>query len=158
MSTRLERRTSPCSAVSIDFWPMMSAEETAGGGAAFPLAAMNLLDRILALRNRHQLGEISLHGTYYIATGRLENEMDRLLAHTFRLSANRRLAKHLRNERPHLLTFLHCPGAEATNNAAEQAIRPAVIARQTWGRQPQSDVRPLLRRSSVFQRLQAAVL
>jgi transposase len=100
--------------------------------ARFPLAVMRLLHKSLALRDRHQLGQVSLHGLY-VATGRLENEMDRLLAHTFRLPANRRLAKHLRHEQPHLFTFLHCPGMEATNNAAEQALRPAVIARKTWG-------------------------
>lgn len=100
--------------------------------ARFPLAVLQLLHKSLALRDRHQLGEVSLHGLY-VATGHLENEIDRLLAHTFRLPANRRLAKHLRHEQPHLFTFLHCPGIEATNNAAEQAIRPAVIARKTWG-------------------------
>jgi transposase len=93
---------------------------------------MQLLRKGLALRDRYRLGEIALHGLY-VATGRLENAMDRLLAHTFRLPANRRLAKHLRHEQPHLFTFLHCPGIEATNNAAEQAIRPAVVARKTWG-------------------------
>lgn len=100
--------------------------------ARFPLAVMQLLQKSLALRDRHQLGAVSLHGLY-VATGRLENEMDRLLARAFRLPANRRLAKHLRHEQPHLFTFLHCPGIEATNNAAEQALRPAVIARKTWG-------------------------
>jgi hypothetical protein len=44
-----------------------------------------------------------------------------------------RLANHLRHERPHLFTFLHCLGIEATNNTAGRAIRPAVIARKTWG-------------------------
>jgi transposase len=100
--------------------------------ARFPLAVMQLLHKSLALRDRHRLGQVSLHGLS-IATGRLLTEMDRLLARTFRLPANRRLAKHLRHEQPHLFTFLHCPGIEATNNAAEQAIRPAVIARKTWG-------------------------
>jgi transposase len=100
--------------------------------ARFPLAVMQLLRQGLALRDRHRLGQVTLHGLS-IATGRLVNEMNRLLARTFRLPANRRLAKHLRHEQPHLFTFLHCPGIEATNNAAEQAIRPAVIARKTWG-------------------------
>jgi len=100
--------------------------------ARFPLAVMQLLQKSLALCDRHNLGEVSLHGLY-VATGRLENEMDRLLAHISRLPANRRLAKHLRHEQPHLFTFLHCPGIEPTNNAAEQALRPAVIARKTWG-------------------------
>ena len=100
--------------------------------ARFPLAVMELLHKALALRDRHQAGAVSLHGLY-VATGRLECSMDRLLARTFRLPANRRLAKHLCHEQPHLFTFLHCPGISATNNAAEQAIRPAVIARKTWG-------------------------
>ena len=100
--------------------------------ARFPLAVLQLLRKGLALRDRYQYGEISLHGLY-VATGRLENSMDRLLARTLRLPANRRLAKHLCHEQPHLFTFLHCPGIEATNNRAEQAIRPAVVARKTWG-------------------------
>jgi len=101
-------------------------------GARFPLAVMALLRKGLALRDRHGLGQMSRHGLH-VATGRLENSMDRLLARTFRLPPNRRLAKHLCHEQPHLFTFLHCPGIDATNNAAEQAIRPAVVARKTWG-------------------------
>jgi len=101
-------------------------------GSRFPLAVMQLLYRSLALRDRYGIGEISLHGLR-VATGRLEYAMDRLLARTFRLPANRRLANHLCHEQPHLFTFLHCPGIQATNNAAEQAIRPAVVARKTWG-------------------------
>ena len=101
-------------------------------GARFPLTVMQLLQKSLGLRDRFQLAEISQHGLR-VATGRLENALDRLLAHIFRLPANRRLANHLIHEQPHIFTFLHCPGIEATNNAAEQAIRPAVIARKTWG-------------------------
>jgi len=101
-------------------------------GARFPLAVMHLLRKGLLLRDRFQLAEISRHGLD-IATGRLENALDRLLGHTFRLPANRRLANHLIHEQPYVFTFLHCPGIDATNNAAEQAIRPAVVARKTWG-------------------------
>ena len=86
----------------------------------------------LALRDRYVRQEISTHGLY-VATGRLVAHMDRLLSRTFHDPANRRLAKHLRHEEPWLFTFLHCPGIEATNNAAERALRPAVVARKTWG-------------------------
>src|SRR2546429_8002903 len=48
-------------------------------------------------------------------------------------SANRRLKNHLWRERPSLFTFLYCPGLEATNNAAERALRPLVVARKNWG-------------------------
>jgi transposase len=106
--------------------------ETASAAARFPQAVLQSLLEGLALRDRHARQEISLHGLH-VATGRLAAEMDRLLAKTFRDPANRRLAKHLRHEEPWLFTFLHCPGIEATNNAAERALRPAVVARKTWG-------------------------
>jgi hypothetical protein len=32
-----------------------------------------------------------------------------------------------------LFTFLYCPGLDATNNAAERALRPLVVARKNWG-------------------------
>ena len=47
--------------------------------------------------------------------------------------ANQRLANHLRHEQPFLFSFLYCPGLDATNHAAEQAIRGMVIARKVWG-------------------------
>jgi len=47
--------------------------------------------------------------------------------------ANRRMARHLEHERLWLFTFLHCFGLDATNNAAERAIRGMVIARKVWG-------------------------
>jgi transposase len=107
--------------------------ETASAATArFPLAVMQLLGKGLALRDRYSRQKISEHGLG-VATGRLEASMDRLLSKAFRDAANRRLAKHLRHEQPWLFTFLHCPGIDATNNAAERALRPAVIARKTWG-------------------------
>jgi transposase len=68
-----------------------------------------------------------------VATGRLEAAMDRLLDKDYRTASNQRLAKHLRQQREYLFTFLHFPGLEGTNNRAERAIRPAVIARKVWG-------------------------
>jgi transposase len=107
--------------------------ETASAWAArFPQAVMQTLVEGLTLRDRYEREEISWHGLQ-VAAGRLAAQMDRWLAKTFRNPANRRLAKHLRHEQPWLFTFLHCPGIEATNNAAERALRPAVVARKTWG-------------------------
>lgn len=107
-------------------------ETAAAAASRFPQAVMESLLEGLKLRDRYQRHEISWHGLN-VATGRLEANMERLLAKTFRDPANRRLAKHLRHEQPWLFTFLHCPGIEATNNAAERALRPAVVARKTWG-------------------------
>ena len=100
--------------------------------ARFPQAVMQSLLQGLDLRDRYQRQQISWHGLN-VATGRLEANIERWLSKTFRDPANRRLAKHLRHEQPWLFTFLHCPGIEATNNAAERALRPAVVARKTWG-------------------------
>jgi len=100
--------------------------------AGFPLAVRALLDKALNLRDRYAQGLVSLHGLW-TAAGRLEAQLDRLLARSYRSPSNRRLAAHLRHEQPHLLTFLRCPGLEATNNAAERALRGVVIARKVWG-------------------------
>ena len=57
-----------------------------------------------------------------------------MLERTYREPANRRLAKHLRHERPYLFTFLYCPGlVDATNNLAERVMRLLVVIRKNWG-------------------------
>jgi len=99
---------------------------------AFPLAVEDLLQTSLKLRDRYERDEVSEHGLS-IATGKLEAKLDRMLATRRRNAANRRLARHLEHERLWLFTFLHCPGLDATNNAAERAIRGMVIARKVWG-------------------------
>lgn len=107
-------------------------EKVSPGAARFPADVLELLRKALALRDRYALEEISAHGLA-VATGRIEAAMDALLLKTYRADANRRLAKHLRHEQPWLFTFLHCPGLDATNNAGEREMRPAVIMRKTWG-------------------------
>ena len=99
---------------------------------AFPRAVEDLLQTSLELRDRYERGEISERGLS-IATGKLEAKLDRMLEARRRNPANRRLARHLEHERLWLFTFLHCPGLDATNNAAERAIRGMVIARKVWG-------------------------
>lgn len=99
---------------------------------AFPQAVEHLLKTSLELRDRYERGEISEHGMS-TATGNLEAKLDRMLETRRRNPANRRLARHLEHERLWLFTFLHCPGLDATNNAAERAIRGMVIARKVWG-------------------------
>jgi len=100
--------------------------------AHFPLQVRAVLQRGLALRDRYQNHEISLHGLW-TATGRLEVKLDGVLARPGRDVANRRFAKHLLHERPYLFTFLYCPGLDATNNISERAIRALIGARKNWG-------------------------
>jgi len=109
------------------------AEVATPAAARFPLAVKQLLKEGLALRDRHLEQKISLHGLW-TATGRLEVKLDRLLARTYPEPANRRLAHHLRHERPYLFTFLYCPGlVDATNNLAERVMRMLVVMRKNWG-------------------------
>jgi transposase len=59
--------------------------------------------------------------------------MDWTLERRYRSPQNQRLANRLLRERGALFVFLSCPGLEATNRRAEQAIRPMVVTRKVWG-------------------------
>jgi transposase len=108
------------------------AQTASPAALAFPRAVEDLLQTSLELRDRYALGEVSERGLS-IATGKLEAKLDRMLETRRRNPANRRLARHLEHEQLGLFTFLHCAGLDATNNAAERAIRGMVIARKVWG-------------------------
>jgi transposase len=108
-------------------------ENVSPSAARFLFQVATMLRKGLDLRDRYRRQEISEHGLA-VATGRIESAMEELLSRRYRTEANRRLAKHLCHEQPWLFTFLKCPDvAYATNNVAERAMRPAVIARKTWG-------------------------
>jgi transposase len=105
----------------------------AGAGAReFPRSVQEILQRALQLRDRRDRGQIGDLGVA-VARGRLEARLDRTLQRRFCSPQNRRLANHLLREREALFTFLNCPGLEATNWRAEQAIRPMVVTRKVWG-------------------------
>jgi transposase len=107
--------------------------ETAQRGAArVPWAVKRILQNALVLRDRRDRDELSPHGLL-VAIGRLEARTDRLLAWRPTDDNNRKLLKHLHNEREALFTFLKDPQVEATNWRAEQAIRPAVVTRKVFG-------------------------
>jgi len=103
-----------------------------GAARRFPADIQAILQQALDLRDRYRLAQISTHGLA-VARGRLESRFDRLLHRRLSAPDNRRFAKHLVHEQPWIFSFLHCPRLDATNNAAERAIRPAVVARHTWG-------------------------
>jgi transposase len=102
------------------------------GEAEFPRSIETILQQSLQLRDRRQQRQISERGLA-VARRRLEVRMDRTLERRCRSPQNRRLANHLLRERDALFTFLSCPGLEATNWRAEQAIRPMVVTRKVWG-------------------------
>jgi transposase len=107
-------------------------ESASGQAARFPLRVQEVFQQALALAERYQKKEISLHGLW-TATGRLEVKLDRLLQRPGRDPANHRFRNHLWHERPYLFTFLYCPGLDATNNVSERAIRALIGARKNWG-------------------------
>jgi transposase len=100
--------------------------------ARLPQRIRQILEQALDLRGSRDDGEISAHGLA-VVRGRLEARLDRLLAVWYRWPANERFANHLWRERNYLFTFLYCPGLDATNYRAEQAIRPVVVTRKVWG-------------------------
>ncbi len=98
-----------------------------GTTARFSREARAVLKDAIDLKRRST--ELSTHG-YASARGRIEARVDRLLERSYRDSDNRRLANRMIKHRPHLFTFLYRKGVEPTNNAAERALRPAVISRK----------------------------
>ena len=86
---------------------------------------------VLVERVQH-LGQVErFRGCF--ATERRCRLADRLLGRQLSQPDNVRFLKHLRKHQDQLLTFLRDDGVDATNNAAERALRPAVIARKTTG-------------------------
>ena len=67
---------------------------------------------------------------YWRCTAHLERRVDELLAVPRRNHAEQHIVNRLTKQREHLLTFLHVPGVDPTNNLAERQLRPAVIARK----------------------------
>jgi transposase len=102
------------------------------GQARTPHAVRRILQRALWLRDAHHAGTVD-RATLAAEADRLGAQLDKLVAGATRYPPNRRLLTHLANEREHLFTFLRVPGVQATNWRAEQAIRPAVVTRKSWG-------------------------
>ena len=93
----------------------------------FPRAVQRLLQAAIRLKRRQ--AQMSPHG-YAVARGRLEAALDRLLAGDLTDPDNARFAERLRKHRHRLFVFLYNDAVQPTNNAAERALRPAVIARK----------------------------
>lgn len=109
-------------------------ETAAQGAARIPHLVRRLLKDALRLRHRRDVGDVTDHGRKVLA-GKLRARLERLLKWRPTNEENRKLLKHLRHEHElgAVLRFLDVPGLPATNHRAEQAIRPAVVNRKTWG-------------------------
>jgi transposase len=106
--------------------------DSVAGQARVPHAARRILKDALALRDDHDRDVIDAD-EFGLKVTELSERTDKLLAVRPRHDPNRRLLGHLTNEREHMFTFLSEPGVQATNWRAEQALRPAVVNRKSWG-------------------------
>ncbi len=86
----------------------------------------------LALRDQRDL-EVIDADEFGLRVTDLNERTDKLLKTRATHPPNRRLLAHLANEREHMFTFLTEPGVQATNWRAEQALRPAIVNRKSWG-------------------------
>lgn len=103
-------------------------EKTKSRGAVrFPRAVQRMLQAAIRLKRRQD--QLSPHG-YAVARGRLEAALDRLLESALTDPDNARFAQRLHKHRDRLFVFLYHDAVQPTNNAAERALRPAVIARK----------------------------
>jgi transposase len=102
------------------------------GEARLPLAILRILERSLRLRDHWLDHPPTPHGRA-THVGIIASCMDRYLDWSPADNENRKLIKHLRNERKALFTFLENPSVPASNWWGEQAIRPAVVTRKIWG-------------------------
>lgn len=107
-------------------------ESARGRARTIPLRVREILLDALALRARGDLNVISTRALRAKIRA-LERRIDELTATTTTNATNRRFLRHIARERDALFTFLRNDAVDATNWRAEQAIRPAVVARKVWG-------------------------
>jgi transposase len=108
------------------------AESKSRGAVRFPRNVLALLREAMALgRGKQELSQAEFEEEL----GRIEDRLEALISEDrcFSDPDNRRFAKRLRRHRGHMFTFLTREGSEPTNNRAERAIRPAVVARKMGG-------------------------
>jgi hypothetical protein len=89
-----------------------------------------LIKEMLLLKGRwDKLGD----DRYLARVKQLEKRLAVLADGSYALADERRIARRMRRHRTELTAFLHQRDLDATNNAAERAIRPAVVARKISG-------------------------
>jgi transposase len=104
--------------------------DSVAGQARVPHATRRILKDALALRDQRDAIDAD---EFALKVSDLNERTDKLLQMRPRHEPNRRLLAHLATEREHLFTFLTEPNVQATNWRAEQALRPAIVNRKSWG-------------------------
>jgi hypothetical protein len=103
-----------------------------GRARCFPLHLRALLTEAMTLHRQYQAGEL-LREPFAAERARLQAALtEHLRERPLRNPTNQKLLNELgwHHDQGNLLRFLFEPGVEPTNNRAERALRPAVIARK----------------------------
>lgn len=102
-----------------------------------------------AIHLRNRFDSLTIDGFVREAM-KMEKRLDRLLNEKLMGKDARRLQRRFIKHRDSLLTFLHYPEVEPTNNACERALRPSVIHRKVtngfrseWGAQAYAALRTI---------------
>jgi len=99
-------------------------------GHAFFTRGRKLVKDMLRLKNRRE--ELTA-ATYQRRVQQIERRLESLSSGHWDDADADRLTRRLARYRTKLTTFLHKPEVDGTNNAAERAIRPAVVMRKITG-------------------------
>jgi len=99
-------------------------------GHAFFKRCKKLVQDMLRLKRRR--GKLKAV-VYWRQVELVEKRLEQLAASSWNDPDADRLSKRLSKYRAKLTTFLHRPEVDGTNNAAERALRPAVVMRKITG-------------------------
>ena len=108
-----------------------SAEKSpAFAAGAFFKQSKGLIKQMLRLKGQWEtLGD----ARYFARVNRLEKRLEALAGADYAEANAKRIAKRMRKHQKELTAFLRDKALDGTNNAAERAIRPAVVARKISG-------------------------
>jgi len=108
-----------------------SAEKSpAFGAGSFFEQSKPLVKQMLRLKGQWEtLGD----ARYFARVNQLEKRLDALASADYAEANAKRIARRMRKHQKELTAFLRDKGLDGTNNAAERAIRPAVVARKISG-------------------------
>jgi transposase len=107
-------------------------EDAQGGAVHFPRQVIGLFTGAIHLHNEYRAGRVAA-AVLECARDDYEERLLRLLNVERAVPAYATLSAHLERHFESWFTFLTTPELPATNWAAEQAIRPAVVNRKVWG-------------------------
>ena len=107
-------------------------EDAHGGAVHFPRQVIDLFTGAIHLHNEYRADRVAA-AMWECARDTYEERLLRLLHVERVVPAYATLSAHLQRHFESWFTFLTTPALPATNWAAEQAIRPAVVNRKVWG-------------------------